>query len=88
MRDGDGSFPESIPEPPPDHREMPHAAGAGGLPPAGLDGPSVLPGLGSGIAASGANLLLDVEGHSTASAAQSVRLVVTLTKRTRSLRLK
>ena len=40
---------------------MPHAAGAGGLPPLGLHGPVVLPDFSSGESAAGAFLLLDVE---------------------------
>ena len=47
---------------PADNAEMPHAAGAGGLPPLGLHGPVVLADLGSGESTSGADLLLDVEG--------------------------
>ena len=31
MRDGDGSLPESVPEPAPDGLEVSHAAGAGHL---------------------------------------------------------
>ena len=80
MRDGHGSFPKSVPEPPPDHGEVPHAAGASSLPPAGLNRPVVLPDLGSGVSTFGAHLLLDVEGHGAASAAQGVGLVVSLTK--------
>jgi hypothetical protein len=38
-----------------------HAAGAGGLPPLGLDGPVELPDPGLGIPAASALLLLDVE---------------------------
>jgi hypothetical protein len=38
-----------------------HAAGAGGLPPLGLDGPVELPDPGLGIPAARALLLLDVE---------------------------
>ena len=66
---------------------MPHPAGAGGLPPAGLDGPPVLPCPGAGVAAVGARLLLDVERHLAATPAQRVRLVAPLSKRARSLRL-
>ncbi len=40
---------------------MTHAAGAGGLPPLGLDGPVELPDPGLGIPAARALLLLDVE---------------------------
>ena len=40
---------------------MTHTAGAGGLPPLGLDGPVELPDPGLGVAAAGALLLLDVE---------------------------
>ena len=66
---------------------MSHPAGAGGLPPAGLDGPAVLPCPGTGIAAVGARLLLDVERDLAAAAAQRVRLVAPLTERARTLRL-
>ena len=34
-----GALPEAVPEPPPDDRQVAHAAGAGGLAPAGLHGP-------------------------------------------------
>ena len=57
---------------------MPHPAGAGGLPPAGLDGPTVLSCSGTGVAAVGARLLLDVERDLAAAAAQRVRLVAPL----------
>ena len=67
---------------------MPHPAGAGGLPPAGLDGPAVLSCSGAGVAAVGASLLLDVERDLAAAATQRVRLVAPLTKRARTLRLK
>ena len=67
---------------------MPHPAGAGGLPPAGLDGPAELPRPGAGVAAVGARLLLDVERDLAAAAAQRVRLVAPLTERARTLRLK
>ena len=60
---------------------MPHAAGSGGLAPAGLDGPVVLPDLGSGVAAGGAHLLLDVERNLAAPAAQGVRLVAPFSER-------
>ena len=66
---------------------MPHPAGAGGLPPAGLDGPAVLSCSGTGVAAVGARLLLDVERDLAAAAAQRVRLVAPLTERARTLRL-
>ena len=48
---------------PADEVEVPHPAGAGGLPPLGLHGPPELADLGRGEAAGGAHLLLDVEGH-------------------------
>merc|ERR1712186_200096 len=86
LRDGNSSLPEAVPEPPPHVGEVSHPAGAGGLPPAGLDGPAVLPCPGTGIAAVGARLLLDVERHLAATPAQRVRLVAPLTKRARSLR--
>ena len=41
--------------------QVTHTAGAGGLPPLGLDGPVELPDPGLGVAAAGALLLLDVE---------------------------
>ena len=66
---------------------MPHPAGAGGLPPAGLDGPAELPRPGAGVAAVGARLLLDVERDLATAAAQRVRLVAPLTERARTLRL-
>ena len=84
---GDGALAESVAEPPAHFAQVPHAAGAGGLASAGLDGPVVLADLGCGVAARGANLLLDVETDLSASTAQSVRLVASLTKRTGSLRL-
>ena len=87
LRDGDGALPEPIPEAPADVGEVPHPAGAGGLPPAGLDGPAELPRPGAGVAAVGARLLLDVEGHLAAAAAQRVRLVAPLAERARALRL-
>jgi hypothetical protein len=46
---------------PADNLQVTHAAGAGGLPPLGLDGPVELPDPGLGIPAAGALLLLDVE---------------------------
>ena len=48
---------------PADEVEVPHPAGAGGLPPLGLHGPPELTDLGRGEAAGGAHLLLDVKGH-------------------------
>lgn len=78
---------ESVPGLPPDDLEVAHAAGAGGLPAQGLDGPVVLADLVAGVAAGRAHLLLDVEGHLAAADAQGVRLVVALSKRARSLRL-
>ena len=48
---------------PADEVEVPHPAGAGGLPPLGLHGPPELADLGRGEPAGGAHLLLDVEGH-------------------------
>ena len=87
LRDGDGALPEAVPEPPADVGEVPHPAGAGGLPPAGLDGPPVLAYPGAGVAAHGARLLLDVERNLAAAPAQRVRLVAPLTERARTLRL-
>ena len=87
LRDGDRALPEAVPEPPPDVGEVPHPAGAGGLPPSGLDGPAVLSCPGAGVAAVGARLLLDVERDLAAAAAQRVRLVAPLTERARTLRL-
>ena len=48
---------------PADEVEVPHPAGAGGLPPLGLHGPPELADLSRGEAAGGAHLLLNVEGH-------------------------
>ncbi len=42
VRHGDGAFPESVAEPPPDNLEVGHTAGAGHLPSDGLLGPVVL----------------------------------------------
>ena len=88
LRDGDGPLPEAVPKPPPDGLEVLHPAGPGGLPPDGLHGPVVLADPLARVAAGGADLLLDVEGHLAATAAQRVRLVVTLSERASSLRLK
>ena len=87
LGDGDRALPEPVPEAPADVGEVPHPAGAGGLPPAGLDGPAELPRPGAGVAAVGARLLLDVERDLAAAAAQRVRLVAPLTERARTLRL-
>merc|ERR1712018_140268 len=86
LGDGDRALPESVPEAPADVGEVPHPAGAGGLPPAGLDGPAELPRPGAGVAAVGARLLLDVERDLAAAAAERVRLVAPLTERARTLR--
>lgn len=66
--------------------EVAHAAGSGGLSALGLLAPVVLAGLSSGIAARGAGVLLDVKGATTATPAQSVRLVMALAKAGSSLR--
>ena len=78
---------ESVAETPADDLEVADAAGAGGLPPLGLDGPVVSAGAGGGVSAHGAALLLDVEGDAVAADAQRVRLVAPLTKRAGSLSL-
>ena len=87
LGDGSGTLPESVAEPPADDLEVADAAGAGGLPPLGLDGPVVSAGAGGGVSAHGAALLLDVEGDAVAADAQGVRLVAPLTKRAGSLSL-
>ena len=70
---------------PADNVKMPHSASASGLPPAGLLGPSELPDLGGWVAAGGADLLLDMEGHLATPPAQGVRLVTPLSKGTGTL---
>ena len=84
---GDGTLPESVPKAPAHNAEMAHTPCTSGAAPLGLDGPSVFAALGSGISALGANLLLDVKTDAGAATAQSVRLVMPLTKRTGTLRL-
>ena len=56
---------ETIAELPADNGEVPHAAGAGGLPPLVLHRPAVLPDFSCGESAAGACLLLDVERRLT-----------------------
>merc|ERR1711893_374335 len=78
--DGDSSFPKSIAEFPADNGQMTHAAGTGGLPPAGLDGPVVLADSGTRVTARGADFLLKMERNFAATTAQSVRLIAPFTK--------
>jgi hypothetical protein len=66
--------------------QVPRAASADGLSPLGLLTPVELAGLGGRVAAGRALMLLDVQRATTASTAQSVRLVVTLTKAGGTLR--
>ena len=77
---GGGTGAETVGELAVDGLEVTHAAGAGGLPALGLLAPVELPGLGSRVAARGAGVLLDVEGATTATPAERVRLVVTLSE--------
>ncbi len=58
MRDGDGSLPESVPEPAPDGLEVSHAAGAGHLSADRLLGPVVLAHTGSGESARRAEMII------------------------------
>ena len=66
--------------------QVPRAASADGLSPLGFLTPVELAGLGGRVAAGRALMLLDVQRATTASTAQSVRLVVTLTKAGGTLR--
>jgi hypothetical protein len=66
--------------------QVAHAAGTGGLPSLQLVAPVVLAGLGGRVAARSALMLLDVQRTTTASSAQSVRLVVALTEAGGTLR--
>merc|ERR1719183_211333 len=77
---GLGLLTESVAKLPADEVEMPHPAGAGGLPPLGLHRPVVLPDASSRVATGSANLLLDVERNLPTAAAQRVRLVAPLSK--------
>jgi hypothetical protein len=69
-----------------DGLEVTHATGAGGLAALGLFAPVELSGLSSRVAAVGTGALLDVERTLSASSAERVRLVVTLTKAGGTLR--
>jgi len=82
---GDTSL-EAVLEAAGDVLEVAHAAGTDGLSPLGLLGPVVLAGLGRRVTAGGAGVLLDVKRSATATTAQGVRLVVSLTKRGGTLR--
>jgi hypothetical protein len=61
-----------------DGLEVSHAAGTSGLPALGLLTPVELAGLSGRVSARGASVLLDVEGATTATPAERVRLVVAL----------
>jgi hypothetical protein len=77
---------EAVLEPAGNVLQVAHAAGTSRLSALHLVTPVVLAGLGGRVAARGALVLLDVHGAATASSAQSVRLVVTLTEAGGTLR--
>merc|ERR1719348_1165879 len=85
LRHGLSALSETIAEFPLDDGHVPHSASAGGLPPAGLDGPVVLPDFSGRVATWSTDFLLDVESDLSASTAQSVRLVAALSKGAGSL---
>merc|ERR1712012_1145603 len=76
---------EPVAELPADDGKGPHATGASGLPPLGLDRPVVSPNLGCRETAGCTGLLLDVERNTSASPADGVRLVAPLSKGAGSL---
>jgi len=82
----DGALSEAVPESTVDDLQVAHAAGPGGAAADGLDRPVVGSLLGSGVAARGTGVLLDVVGGASTAPAQGVGLVVALAERRRSLR--
>lgn len=76
---------EAVVESSGDVLEVLHAAGTGGLSSLGLLGPVVFPGLSSWVSARCTSVLLDVEGSTTTTTAQDVRLVVAFTERAGTL---
>ena len=70
---------------PADKVEVPHSAGASGLPPASLHWPSVLPDMSCRVSTGSAGLLLNVETDLATPPAQGVGLIAPFSKGTGSL---
>ncbi|GMS83662.1 hypothetical protein PENTCL1PPCAC_5837, partial [Pristionchus entomophagus] len=80
LGDSDGTLAETVPEAALDLLQMTHATSSGGASADRLDGPLVHTLLRGGVSARSASVLLKVVGRFATTSAQSVRLIVALSK--------